>query len=509
MADSALEAALEIKLKGNVLFKENNFEEAIKLYSQAIDACPKHRQAELAVMYQNRAASHERMERWAEATSDCDLSIKNNNKYGKALDRRSKLHRKQAHLQAGGEEGMKARICHLRKAMEDVSMVAQIEGFKHEQLLFVDEVLKQLGSALATEAGKCRPAVLPSAHTIQQYFTSFMDDPLFEKTEGTGPYSEAQAAYQAGDYDNIIPLCEKEVTEGGPNKVRARLLKATFLVLTKQLKLGLEELTSVVEEAGEDKKALVNALIKRGSLYIQRCHEPNEDADLSYKDFNRAQEADPNSADVLMNRGQISLLLDRFPEAVADLVKAAELRPDFALATVQKLYTDFLTAHAAGDKSGLEKVKEDFKASTTKFPDCVECYALYAKVLQETGDLEGADALYKKGVELNPANANLLVHRALLALQQTKNVNAAQEATEAALKVDDKCEFAWETLGQIQIQKDNMDEAVKAFDKAIPLVNTELEMAHLFGLSESAKAKSAARKKLAELPTGMQDMGLD
>merc|ERR1719394_1575053 len=63
-------------------------------------------------MYQNRAASHERMERWAEATSDCDLSIKNNNKYGKALDRRSKLHRKQlrkqAHLQAGGEEGMKA-----------------------------------------------------------------------------------------------------------------------------------------------------------------------------------------------------------------------------------------------------------------------------------------------------------------------------------------------------------------------------------------------------------------
>ena len=100
---------------------------------------------------------------------------------------------------------------------------------------------------------------------------------------------------------------------------RARLLKATFLVLTKQLKPGLEELTAVVEEAGEDKKALVNALVKRGSLYIQRCHEPNEvmidssfaqiktpisqDADLSYKDFNRALEADPNSADVLMNRG--------------------------------------------------------------------------------------------------------------------------------------------------------------------------------------------------------------
>ena len=36
-------------------------------------------------------------------------------RYGKALDRRSKLHRKQAHLQGGGEDGMKARISHLRK----------------------------------------------------------------------------------------------------------------------------------------------------------------------------------------------------------------------------------------------------------------------------------------------------------------------------------------------------------------------------------------------------------
>ena len=52
MADPALEAALEIKLKGNVLFKENNFEEAIKLYSQAIDACPKHRYCWLTVAMQ-------------------------------------------------------------------------------------------------------------------------------------------------------------------------------------------------------------------------------------------------------------------------------------------------------------------------------------------------------------------------------------------------------------------------------------------------------------------------
>ena len=83
---------------------------------------------------------------------------------------------------------MKKRISHLRKvdmilkkmnepatnsvlifqcqAMEDVSMVAQIEGFKHEQLLFVDEVLKQLGEYQPTK--KKSPKSHPSPFCRQR-----------------------------------------------------------------------------------------------------------------------------------------------------------------------------------------------------------------------------------------------------------------------------------------------------------------------------------------------------
>lgn len=57
-----------------------------------------------------------------------------------------------------------------------------------------------------------------------------------------------------------------------------------------------------------------------------------------------------------MNRGQISLLLDRFPDAMTDLAKAAELSPDFALANVQKLYTDFLAAQGSNDEAAIAKV---------------------------------------------------------------------------------------------------------------------------------------------------------
>jgi hypothetical protein len=43
MGDKSLDAALDLKLKGNDHFKKSEFKEAIDLYAAAIDACPPHR----------------------------------------------------------------------------------------------------------------------------------------------------------------------------------------------------------------------------------------------------------------------------------------------------------------------------------------------------------------------------------------------------------------------------------------------------------------------------------
>lgn len=80
MAGLDLETALQIKLRGNERFKENQYETAIDLYSEAIAACPPHRRVELAVIFQNRAAAHERLDRLQESLQDCDESIKLNNR---------------------------------------------------------------------------------------------------------------------------------------------------------------------------------------------------------------------------------------------------------------------------------------------------------------------------------------------------------------------------------------------------------------------------------------------
>jgi len=509
MAAKSLDRALDIKVQGNELYKKNEFDQALKLYTEAIEACPPHRQVELAVIFQNRAATNERLEKLEEGLKDCDESIRLNNKYGKALDRRAKLLKKASASLGKTDEEVEKRISNLRQAMEDISMVAQLDGYKQEQLVFVDEVLKDLGSSLAVMEAKRRPPVLPSAHTILQYFTSFMEDPLFDHIEEDCPLAKVRKAFDSKNFGEIVPLCDQEIASGSKLSTRAKLVKGTFLVLMKQLGPALDVLTEVVEESREDVRVHVNALVKRGALYIQRCQDPTVDCDLSFKDFDNAVEMAPESADVLLNRGQIHLLLDNFEKATDDLGKAAKLRPDFALANVQKLYTDFLAAKATSDNSKIAIVIAEFEGSIAKYSDCVEAYALYAKILQEQNDFDGADAMFKKGISLNPENANLVVHRAMLDLSRTGDINAALKGLDEAIEIDDKCEFAYETLGQLEIQRDRMDGAIAAFDKAIPLVNTELEMAQLFGLRESATAKVNAKRKLKELPTGMQDMGLD
>jgi len=510
MTEKNLEKALELKKSGNECFKTNKFAEAIEFYNQAVEACPPHRLTEMSIMYQNKAATYERLDQLEEAMQDCQKSLQANNRYGKALDRRAKLLRKQASKLPGGDENIQLKIDKLMQALEDLSMCCQLDGYRQDQLTFVDELLKELGSAEAVLAAKNRKPELPSGHAINQYFTSFTQDPFMDSEEGDSPYFQAKKHLKEEKYEQIIPCCEEEIKENLGKKLEAKLAKATFLVLAKQHNHALDLLSEVVEECGDsNNKVKVNALIKRGALHIQKCQDPVADAASSLADFDLALSIDPECADVYMNRGQVKLLIDKFDESVDDLNMACKIRPDFALAHVQKLYTDFLQAQSTGDKDAIASAVTAFEKAVEQFPDCVEAYALYAKVLQERFDLNKADAMYLKGIELNPKNGNLVIHRALLQLQRNGNVQACVDEIKRAIQIDDKNEFAYETLAQIEIQRENYQEAVINFDKALPLVNTELEMAHLFGLRDSAMAKIAAKKRLSEIPSGMQDMGLD
>ena len=90
--------------------------------------------------------------------------------------------------------------------------------------------------------------------------------------------------------------------------IEAKLLRATFYILCKQQDRAFDDLQYVIEDENAEPKMRANALIKRASLYIQRCKDPQQDPLLSFKDFERATEIDPNNADVYHHRGQVSCI---------------------------------------------------------------------------------------------------------------------------------------------------------------------------------------------------------
>jgi len=72
-----------------------------------------------------------------------------------------------------------------------------------------------------------------------------------------------------------------------------------------------------------------------------------------------------------------------------------------------------------------------------------------------------------------------------------------REHLEKALEVDPKCEFAYETLGTVEVQSGRLQRASALFGEAIALAKTEMEMAHLISLKAASQAQINASRKLA------------
>lgn len=92
----------------------------------------------------------------------------------------------------------------------------------------------------------------------------------------------------------------------------------------------------------------------------------------------------------------------------------------------------------------------------------------------------------------------------LLQLQSKGDVDLATKHIEEAIRMDNKCEFAYETLGTIEVQRGNLRRAIELFDQAIPLSKTEAEVSHLFSLKDAALAQLKVAVKLGvTLPSAM------
>lgn len=486
-----LKKAQLYKNEGNKFFKAGKYDDAISMYTKAIESCPDTESSD--VFYQNRAAAYEQLRNYPKVIEDCSVALAQNPKYTKALHRRSKA------LEQTGD---------LAQCLEDVTAVCILEGFQNQSsIVQADRVLKALGRQHAKEALQNRKPQMPSKYFIRTFLSSFSEDPIQKLIKSEYPperiqtedlsskkgFEKAKHAFAVGDYDQIVAACTEEIDSveaDGGSAMAALLLRGTFYLWLGEMKSSLADLEAVIENEMAEKKLRANALIKRASLHVQM-----DDPNRSFEDFDKAAVLDPENSDVYHHRGQMNLLLEKAEEAKKDFARAVELNPTFPVAYVQKCYIDYRFNSEANSSAAFRTAKKSFEEAIQKFPDCTECYMLYAQVLTDKGEFEEADKCYEKAMKLDSANATLMVHRGLLQLQWRNDIEKALKLIEEAIRTDSKCEFAYETLGTIEVQRGNLKRAIELFDKAIPLSKTEFEMSHLYALRDAAVAQEKVATK--------------
>jgi len=85
--------------------------------------------------------------------------------------------------------------------------------------------------------------------------------------------------------------------------------------------------------------------------------------------------------------------------------------------------------------------------------DIPEAFNLFAQILGEQEEYEKADKFYKNALEKDPKNASLMVQHALTIMSWKNDFEEPIKILNEAIKLDETCEFAYETLATIEIQR--------------------------------------------------------
>lgn len=295
-------------------------------------------------------------------------------------------------------------------------------------------------------------------------------------------------------YEDVLPACNEEIESNETDenrKIEARLLRGTIFLLLGSLDDAAKDFDYIIDSADALTDMKVNALIKRASLNVQ-----NDQHQKGFEDFASAEKMDASNADVYHQRGQVYVLLDKLDEALADFNTAVDLAPQMCSALVQKCYAEYRHACLVQNQVQIYNAIQATHRASEKFPNNIECFNILAQILSEQQQFDKADELFDKAIKLQPTQASLYVHRGLLHLQWNGDVNKSLEFLNKAIEVDDKCELAYETLGTIQVQRGQLQNAIDLFETALNLCRSEMEMVHIYSLRNAALAQLNVAKSL-------------
>ncbi|KYM83973.1 Mitochondrial import receptor subunit TOM70 [Atta colombica] len=451
-SETPLQRAQKYKNEGNVYFKTKKYNEAIAEYTKAIDICPMENKDELATFYQNRAAAYEQLEKYSSVKADCTKALELNPKYIKALLRRARV------LEQAGD---------LETAFKDMTTaLGQVQENTHENFFML------------------------TTHAIEIYYIrAFSKDPILSRLEHPENipefFKKPLQALKNKEYHNIISLCTEIIESPGfdklpSSKLEVILLRATFNLFRSNYSAAIHDFEIILssEDAFDDVR--VNALIKRANLHRQIGIRY-----FIFKDFDLAIVINPSCSDIYYHRGQAYLDIQELDKAKHDFEKAVELNPNFSAAHMQKWYANYHFAILNQDLSLAEMTMRDVEKAFdserySNPPECVCCYVLYAQIMSKIKQYQKADTYFVKAIEKNPDYAIVYL------LLWNCNLDNTMEYLNKVLKLE-TCSNGGklrciEMLRTIEIQRGNVEEAIKLSDKTLVFCRTFKELLYIYSV---------------------------
>ena len=468
-----LQEADKRKTAGNGFFKKSDFEGAINCYLEAIDLFPEENPVEKSHCYQNMAAASEKLGKPEDVVKYCSKALALNQKYIKAIQRRATAYEKLNKYEA---------------SIKDWTAVCLIEGpeksMKSGYMATSDRVLKAYGDEKAKKLMAARVPRLPSHTVINSaldniHMRDFHTTTKPETLENMGDklYIQILSDIEKKEYDVVPDKLDKAISEE-PAKFlnQLRVLRGIFAWVMADYQTALQNFDAVILDTKSYMRLKVQAHIHRGEVY-----QAKGDKNRALADYNTAVQLDEDHPDPYLHRAQFYLSIEGLEQAIKDLNKCISLDEEFAAPWTQLVYGQYQMARTMSP-SLLDEVFRNLSKMQEKFPNVADVFALYGQVLQDQRQFSAAEEKFQEAQRLSPDNVTYKAHVATLKMMAENNFDAALVLLNEAHEKDPKCDFVLENLGMIYIQKQMYPEALECFKKALELVKTEAEAAHLSAL---------------------------
>lgn len=461
----------QLKDHGNELFKNANYQEALEAFTNAIEACPETEKQHLAICYQNRAATYDRLDNAQQSFIDCNSALKFDPCYTKAIIRRAR-----ACVAASRPED----------ALKDFVYATLVDPSKTEILKAeTDTAVVCVTKNIINKMKETRKSIPVRDELVLLWRSAFTNDPVLSDLNrrigsSAGMYSEALEAIRTQDYENVMPKLEEDLRRSQLSALDA-LKDLVFLGRIAAIKEDVETLEKSLDrfskvwmELGEDAKSAEEYRHLRclhhllSAALMMQLDKSNFTAEIQ-----KAVDADPENPDVYVGAALLFLERTRPDDAIRFLDRTISTHPKKGLVRHMRANCELALKAAQGDVGGaiaaMGKVHQILEEGSA---DPV-LYLATGRLFYAAQNKELAKEFFVKAANGLPDHAAPLLYLAVMQAESMEGspeqLPVLQEQMAVCLEKEKNNPDALAILAKIAYQMRKLEEAERLYSQCIEI----------------------------------------